>query len=185
MTEKLSEHFTLDEMLFSETAIARKIDNTPTPIHKKILIHTCQYLLEKIRTLLNEKYKEYKGKKVKCVTLRVTSGYRSAKLNAAVGGQVNSQHCKGCATDIEASIVYTNGKRVVIPYNELYEDIKAWVKSGKVSVDQCIMERAYDKVRECWYYWVHVSHSDRGKTCDRREFWRYNNGVYSFDCKLK
>ena len=185
MTEKLSEHFTLDEMLFSETAIARKIDNTPTPIHKKILIHTCQYLLEKIRTLLNEKYKEYRGEKVKCVTLRVTSGYRSAKLNAAVGGQVNSRHCKGEAADIEASVVYTNGKRVVIPYNELYEDIKAWVKSGKVSVDQCIMERAYDKVKKCWYYWVHVSHHSWGASKDRREFWHYNNGVYTKDCVLK
>lgn len=181
MTEKLSEHFTLDEMLFSETAIARKIDNTPTPIHKKILIHTCQYLLEKIRTLLNEKYKEYKGKKVKCVTLRVTSGYRSAKLNAAVGGQANSQHCKGCATDIEATIVYTNGRKAVLPYNELYEDIKVWVKLGRMSVDQCIQEAAKDKKTGAWYYWVHVSHSSWGSSKDRRQFLKFNNGTYTLD----
>ena len=184
MAEYLSEHFTLAEMIASDTAKARGINNNPTELHKKVLKHTCEYMLEPLRKLLNEKYTTYQGKKVKEVTLKVTSGYRSAALNAAVGGVSSSQHCKGCATDIEASVVYANGKRVVIPYNELYEGIKASVKSGKVSVDQCIMERAYDKVRKCWYYWVHVSHSDRGKTCDRREFWRYNNGVYSFDCKL-
>jgi hypothetical protein len=181
MTEKLSEHFTLDEMLFSETAIARKIDNTPTSIHKKILIHTCQYLLEKIRMLLNEKYKEYKGKKVKCVTLRVTSGYRSAKLNAAVGGQANSKHCKGEAADLEATIVYTNGKKVILPYNELYESIKAWVKSARMSVDQCIQEAAKDKKTGAWYYWVHVSHNNAGATRDRRQFLKFNNGTYTLD----
>lgn len=185
MAEYLSKHFTLEELIYSDTAKAKHIDNIPAPIFKSILKHTCDYMLEKVRALLNEKYKEYKGKKVKEVSIKITSGYRCYLLNAAVGGVSSSQHCKGEAADIEASVVYTNGKRVVLPYNELYEDIKAWVKAGKVSIDQCIMERAYDKATKSWYYWVHVSHSSWGSTKDRREFFKYNNGAYTKDCVLK
>ena len=184
MTEKLSENFTLDEFLYSETAIAKKISNKPTAIHKKIMKHTCEYLLEPLRKLLNEKYKEYKGKKVKQVTIKVTSGYRSEKLNTAVGGSSTSGHCKGEAADIEARIVYTNGAKVVLPYTELYENIKVWTKAGKISVDQCIQEATFDKNNKIWIYWVHVSHNNAGKTRDRRQFLKYKNGMYSLDCDL-
>lgn len=185
MAEYLSEHFTLEEMCYSETAKAKKIKNVPTELHKKILIHTCQYMLEKLRALLNEKYKEYKGKKVKYVRLDVTSGYRCPALNAAVGGSSNSQHCNGCACDIEAVVVYTNGVKAVIPYNELYENIKMWVKDKKMSVDQCIQEASYDRIKRVWIYWVHVSHNNAGATKDRKQFLKYKNGVYSYDCTFK
>lgn len=185
MVQHLSENFTYEEMVHSDTAKAKKISNTPTAIHKKTLKHTCVYLLEKIRTLLNEKYKEYKGKKVKQVILNVTSGYRSPKLNAAVGGSTTSQHVFGEAADIEATIVYTNGVKATIPYSELYENIKVWVKNKKVSVDQCIQERSFDKALGIWIYWVHVSHSAWGVTKDRKQFLKYNNGMYIMDCILK
>lgn len=179
MVEYLSEHFTLDEMICSDTAKAKKINNSPTEIHKKVLKHTCQYLLEPLRALLNEKYKIYNGKKVKKVTIKVTSGYRSAALNAAIpGSSSTSQHCKGEAADIEVSVVYMNNVRAVIPYNIIYEDIKSWVKSGRLSVDQCIQERSGSSK------WVHVSHHNAGKTKDRRQFLKYLNGKYTLDCNL-
>ena len=180
MAEKLSENFTLDEMIYSETAKARRISNKPTTIHKKTLKHTCQYLLEPLRKLLNEKYKEYKGKKVKEVGLKVTSGYRSQRLNAAVGGATTSGHTKGECADIEAVITYMNGIKAVLPFNELYEDIKAWVKEGELSVDQCIQEQNSAGAK-----WVHVSHSAWGKSKDRKQFLKYNKGMYSMDCALK
>lgn len=179
MAEKLSENFTLDEMIYSETAKAKRISNKPTTIHKKTLKHTCQYLLEPLRKLLNEKYKEYKGKKVKEVGLKVTSGYRSARLNTAVGGATTSGHTKGECADIEAVITYNNGVKAVLPFNELYEDIKAWVKEGKISVDQCIQEQSGTA------RWVHVGHSAWGATKDRKQFLKYNKGMYSMDCILK
>ena len=185
MTEYLSEHFTLEEMIYSDTAKAKKIDNSPTPMHKKILIHTCQYLLEPLRGLLNEKYKEHKGKKVKKVTIRITSGYRGAKLNTAVGGVVTSKHCLGEAADIEATIVYANDDRFILPYKELYENIKQWTKEGKMSVDQCIEETSYDKKTKTWAKWVHVSHSNAGRTRDRKQFLKYKNGNYTLDCIIK
>ena len=180
MAEYLSENFTLEEMIYSDTAKAKKIDNSPTPVHKKTLKHTCQYLLEKIRALLNEKYKEYKGKKVKYVSLKVTSGYRSAKLNAAIpGSSSTSQHCNGEASDIEASIVYNNGRKEVLPFTELYENIKEWTKNKKLSVDQCIQEQSGSAK------WVHVSHSAWGASKDRKQFLKYQFGMYRTDCVLK
>ena len=105
MAEYLSEHFTLAEMIASDTAKRLGISNNPTSIHKKTLQHTCQYLLEKVRALLNEKYKVYKGESVQKVILKITSGYRGAALNKAVGGVITSQHCKGEAVDCEAVVV--------------------------------------------------------------------------------
>ena len=180
MTEYLSKNFTLEEMIYSDTAKAKGISNSPSSIHKKTLKHTCEYLLEKIRTLLNEKYKEYKGKKVKRVTLKITSGYRSSDLNAVLkGSSSTSQHLNGEAADIEAVIVYTNGVKTILPFNELYEDIKVWVRNKKLSVDQCIQERS-DLAK-----WVHVSHSAWGATKDRKQFLKYEFGMYRTDWILK
>jgi hypothetical protein len=184
MTEKLSENFTLEELIYSDTAKARGIDNSPTALHKKILKHTCEYLLEPLRKYLNDKYKEYNGKKVKKVILKITSGYRSATLNTAVGGVPTSQHSKGEAADLEAIVIYTNNVRAVLPYNVLYEDIKAAVRAKIISVDQCIQERTFDKVKKVWIYWIHISHHNAGKMRDRREFWKYDNGMYMLDTRI-
>ena len=180
MAEYLSEHFTLEEMIYSATAVAKHISNMPTATHKKTLKHTCEYCLEKIRTLLNTKYKEYKGKKVKQVSIKVTSGYRSSALNAAIpGASKTSGHCKGECADIEAIIIFTDGKKEVLPFNVLYEDIKAWVRAGKMSVDQCIQEQSGSAK------WCHVGHSASGASKDRKQFLKYNKGTYSVDCILK
>ena len=179
MAEYLSQHFTLEELIYSDTAKAKNISNKPTTTHKNTLKHTCQYLLEKIRALLNEKYKEYKGKKVKQVSLRVTSGYRSAALNVAIPGSAStSQHCKGEAADVEAVLVLMDGTNEILPFNVLYEDIKRWVRENRLSVDQCIQERSGKVV------WVHVSLKDQIKD-SRGQFLKYNNGMYVMDCILK
>lgn len=175
MTKKLSEHFTLEELTYSDTAKRYGISNLPTPIHEKTLVHTCQYLLEPLRKLLNEKYKEYRGKKVKGVSIRITSGYRSAALNAKIGGAKKSQHLQGEAIDLEAKLIFQDNTTKVLPYTELYKDIKAWVKAGKLSVDQCICEKSGNVV------WVHVSHSAAGKTKDRKQFLIYDGKTYKAD----
>lgn len=175
MTKKLSEHFTLEELTYSDTAKRYGISNLPTPIHEKTLVHTCQYLLEPLRNLLNEKYKEYKGKKVKGVSIKITSGYRGPALNTKVGGVKTSQHCSGEAVDCEAKLIFQDNTTKVLPYTELYRDIKTWVKAGKLSVDQCICERSGNVV------WVHVSHSAAGKTKDRKQFLIYDGKTYKAD----
>jgi hypothetical protein len=100
-------------------------------------------------------------------------------LNAAVGGSTTSQHCKGEAFDCEAVITFTDGKKEALPFNVLYEDIKAWVKDKKLNVDQCIQEQNSAGAK-----WVHCSLPQQIRDC-RKQFLKYNKGMYSMDCILK
>lgn len=81
----LSPHFSLDEMVFSQTAVRNGIDNTPPPEIVERLRHTASQL-EVVRGLLGQ-------------PLIVTSGYRSPLLNRTIGGAPNSAHTKGYAVD--------------------------------------------------------------------------------------
>jgi len=85
--ENLSPHFTLQEMIYSATAISRGIDNTPNADQITQLTLLCQDTLEGIRTLCGDN------------PVVVSSGFRSPQLNAAIGGASNSAHMYGCAAD--------------------------------------------------------------------------------------
>lgn len=164
----LSEHFTEEEFTYSDTARRYGINNSLDELHKKIAIHTCQYLLEPLRTLLNQHYN--------CpVIICINSGYRGPALNAKIpGASKTSQHCKAEAADLTCYRVVNKVKIKITPL-EVYNLIKTWVKQGKLSVDQCIYEVSGVSI------WVHVSHSNAGKTRDRRQFLKYNNGKYTLD----
>ena len=93
---KLSEHFTQEEFCKSDTATALGIKNIPTAVHLNTMKHTCNYLLEPLRSLLCDEYKT-------TVYIRITSGYRSALLNSKISGaSTTSKHLVGEAADIEA-----------------------------------------------------------------------------------
>ena len=83
----LSEHFSMEEMTRSRTATEKHIDNTPPDAAGRNLKILCTQVLEPARA----KY----GRPIV-----ITSGYRCAKLNAAVGGVPKSYHTKGMAADI-------------------------------------------------------------------------------------
>lgn len=83
---KLSPHFTLAEMTVSQTAARRGIDNTPDKTVIANLTDLCENVLEPVRNY----YKK---------PVIVTSGYRSKKLNSAIGGSKTSDHCFGYAAD--------------------------------------------------------------------------------------
>lgn len=88
MINKLSEHFTLDEMLHSNTAIKYNIDNTQiTPTIYFNLKYLCMHVLEPTRQVVGE-------------SIIITSAYRCKVLNIKVGGNFKSQHLKGEAADI-------------------------------------------------------------------------------------
>ena len=87
---KLTEHFTLSEMTSSRTAIARKIDNTPTPQAVINLAALCALVLEPLRQAAAR-------------PLVITSGYRCPQLNEAVGGVPTSAHLSGRAADIRVN----------------------------------------------------------------------------------
>ena len=82
---QLSPHFSLAELTASETALRKGLDNTPTPEALDAL-HTLAAGLEQVRALLGQ-------------PIYVTSGYRSLKVNSAVGSSPTSDHVKGYAAD--------------------------------------------------------------------------------------
>ena len=87
--KKLSEHFSLDEMIYSETAVSHHIDNMPNETETENLKYLCEKILEPLR--------QHFG------VVRINSGFRCPKLNQRIGGVGNSQHQFGQAADIRCS----------------------------------------------------------------------------------
>ena len=92
----------------------------------------------------------------------VTSGYRSAALNKAVGGSPSSAHRHGLAADI-------------VPADKRIGVFKAfcvkWLKDNQVNFDQYIDEVGGGSE------WVHIGiKSPSGN--QRRQFLKYRNGRY-------
>ena len=111
----LSKYFSLEEMIFSQTAVRNGIDNTPGVNEIENLKRLCSELLDPLCDVLG-------------LNIRVSSGYRSATLNKKIGGAANSQHVKGQAADINAE---------GLTANELYEKIKI---GSALNFDQLIQE---------------------------------------------
>lgn len=86
---RLTEHFTLLEFTASDAARRLRIDNTPGTTALHALQHLAE-LMEQVRDVLGG------------VPVLISSGYRSAALNAAVGGSATSAHLLGLAADFTA-----------------------------------------------------------------------------------
>ena len=82
----MSEHFSIAELTFSQTATRQGIDNTPSEAITANLRRLC-VTLEQIRALTGR-------------PLTVSSGYRCPALNAEIGGARESAHMDGLAADI-------------------------------------------------------------------------------------
>ena len=128
---QLSEHFNLKEFTKSETAIRKRIDNTPNSVHATNLKAVCEKILEPVRN--------HFGKPV-----RINSGYRGPALNAAVGGSSKSQHCNGEAVDFEIDGLAN-------------PELAKWV-AANCEFDQIILE-FYDPKEGPNSGWVHASYS--------------------------
>lgn len=80
----LSEHFTLDELTFTDH---RELDNTPNDAELNNLVRLAEFL-EDLKSVLGGK------------PIIVNSAFRSKAVNDAVGSKDTSQHRIGCAADI-------------------------------------------------------------------------------------
>lgn len=87
LKELKSDFFTLLELTKSSTANRLKIDNTPNEEVFRNLQYGVQMVLDPLRRIHQQ-------------PIIITSGYRCAQLNKAVGGVPNSWHTKGNAADI-------------------------------------------------------------------------------------
>lgn len=109
MTTQLTPHFTLEEFLRSDEATRGGLDNSPTREHLENL-HLLACVMETARLVLRS-------------PIRITSGYRSPKVNAAVGGTPTSAHALGWAADfsVPGMTAFQAAERLVgrVPYDQL------------------------------------------------------------------
>jgi len=118
-TMNLSEHFTLAEMIQSQTAIRRGIDNSAPADVVDALKALAIHILEPVRQQFGPVF--------------VSSGYRCPGLNAAVGGAPNSQHVLGQAADIlvsgSANLVVARWIRDNTPFDQVIME-GGWVHAS-------------------------------------------------------
>jgi zinc D-Ala-D-Ala carboxypeptidase len=123
MPKSLSEHFTLEELIISQTAARQGIDNTPSADIVRNL-RKLAGMLEEVRSLLSG------------VPILVSSGYRCPELNKAVGGAKNSAHMDGLAADITApafGTVMQVARKIAasdLAYDQVIHEYGAWVHIG-------------------------------------------------------
>jgi hypothetical protein len=114
----LSNNFTLEQLTFSETAVRRGLDNSPTPEQEENLRELAQSL-ERVQSLLG-------------FPLHISSAFRSPKVNAAVGGSATSAHMEGYAADFTCAS-FGNPLEVCkaiaesdIEYDQIIHEYKSW-----------------------------------------------------------
>ena len=127
---KLSNNFTLEELCASDTAKERGIKNEPGKAEIVNLTHLAVHVLQPLRNKMG--------------AITISSGYRSAALNKAVGGVSNSQHVKGQAADI------------AIPSKQVGKIWFSYIKDY-LTFDQLIWEH-----NAAGTYWIHVSYNKDG-----------------------
>jgi hypothetical protein len=125
---QLSTNLLLAEVTRSETAKRRGISNMPTAEHIENFKKLAANIFQPIR--------EHFGKPI-----IISSGYRSAELNKAIGGSLSSQHCSGEAIDIDMDGTDITNKQI-------FDYIK-----DNLNFDQMIWEFGTDTNPD----WVHVS----------------------------
>ncbi len=140
---KLSNSFTLAEMLKSNTASRLGIEEQYSPSKEIIdnLTKLCKEVLQPIRDSLE-------------LPVRVTSGYRCEKLNKAIGGSSKSQHVKGEAADIELWIRGEEKNAILL------DEVISLSFNGAIKFDQLIIEYPDG---EGVPKWIHISYSDNNR----------------------
>ena len=128
---RLSQNFTLAEMIKSQTAERKGINNNPNEDNIENLQRLCNEILQPIR--------DHYGKVVS-----VSSGFRSPELCVAIGSSVTSQHASGQAADFE---IYGVSNKELADYI-----------ADNLDFDQLILE--FWKEGEPNSGWVHCSYKE-------------------------
>lgn len=122
MTEKISQHFTLKEA----TTTSKDLPNLPDFNQLKNIFHTA-LRMEIVREILDQ-------------PILVSSWFRSAAVNSAVGGAKRSAHLSGCAVDFTSP-----------SFGTPYQIVQALEKERiDIMYDQLIYEKRGNKE------WVHI-----------------------------
>ena len=127
---KLTANFTLDELVKSQTAVRKDINNMPNPDQIENLKALAANILQPVRSHFDK-------------PLIISSGFRCAELCIAIGSSINSQHAKGEASDFEI-------------WGTSNEELAKWIKS-ELEYDQLILEFWSEENPNSG--WVHCSYS--------------------------
>jgi zinc D-Ala-D-Ala carboxypeptidase len=127
----LTENFQLFEFTRSATASRLGISNEPNDKEIGRLRTLCEDILQPARAALGP--------------LKISSGFRSEALNAAVGGVPNSDHRLGVAAD-------------VIPVSVGSIALARWIQNN-VQFDQVILEFGTLSNPD----WIHISNASRAR----------------------
>ena len=130
---KLTANFTLDELIKSQVAERKGINNNPSPMQIENLKALAVNILQPIRSQFDK-------------PLIISSGFRCAQLNIEIGSSVHSEHCadnKSAAADFEISGVDN-------------KELAEWIKSN-LEWNQLILE--FYREGEPSSGWVHCSYS--------------------------
>ena len=140
---KLSEHFTLGEMIKTN---AKGLDNTPPHGAVINLKNLCENWLEDLRYSYNMLYgvPTREGQEAAEGPIIINSGYRSEAVNKAIGGVAGSNHLTGCAVDIKCF-----GIEQAIRYAAILLDI---ADGKKQDYDELLIERSPKGS-----YWLHFA----------------------------
>jgi len=111
---RLTKNFTLEELIFSETASRKGIDNSP---NQEVLFNLERLAqgLQDVRDLLQ-------------YPILISSGYRCLELNTVIGSKPSSAHVKGLAADF------------ICPSYGSVEDVMIAIVNSDIQYDQCILE---------------------------------------------
>ena len=130
---KLTANFSLDELIKSQVAERKGINNNPSPMQIENLKALAVNILQPIRSQFDK-------------PLIISSGFRCAQLCIEIGSSVHSEHCadnKSAAADFEIPGVDN-------------KELAEWIKSN-LEYNQLILEFYRDG--EPSSGWVHCSYS--------------------------
>ena len=86
--ERISKHISYREATKSNTALRLGLENTPSPYQLSNMGVIADNIFEPLRKWVGG-------------PIKINSFFRSEDLNKAIGGSSKSQHCDGCALDID------------------------------------------------------------------------------------
>ena len=139
MSDRISKHISLKEGIKSHTATRLSIDNTPRDLDLINMKTIAKKVFEPLRKFVSG-------------PIAINSFYRSPKLNSAIGGSTSSQHCIGCAIDIDDTYGYKTNA-------EMFEYIK-----GNLDYDQMIWEFG-DDINPAWVHVSYISEDVNRRRC--------------------
>ena len=145
---RLSKNFSRAEIEHSNTAKRLGISNEMSEKHLESMQRLIDNLIQPMRDAIGP--------------IRISSGYRSPKLNKAIGGSSRSQHSKGEALDLQ----FWKGGRM---NNKVMYD---WILDNNINFDQMINE--FD------FSWIHISLKSRENRSQVLEAYKDEKGKTAY-----